>query len=289
MTASGAEQEARAVTGPKPILRVQRGRSNRALQRRLRLRHLASNGHGCRFRLRPFPEVTVTFSAGTIYRRRCGGSRIGQRGWIRTTDPLLPRQVGTAGLPYTLMIGARDRSRTCIVQIRNLVLLQLSYASNWYAVRDSNPRTQLERLRSWPLDERRVKWLPSLASNQASPVNSRQPSPRWLDGNEMVETVGNAPTATILQGSSAPLCCPRGAEGWFRSNLPAFSARCFHQISFLGKLVRTLGIEPRPSEWRSDTRPSSYIRKWWAETESNRHRLCGAFTAPWARQCPVCP
>ena len=24
----------------------------------------------------------------------------------------------------------------------------------------------------------------------------------------MVETVGNAPTATILQGSSAPLCCP---------------------------------------------------------------------------------
>src|SRR5262245_8035421 len=28
---------------------------------------------------------------------------------------------------------------------------------------------------------------------------------------------------------------------------------------------------------------------WWAETESNRHRLCGAFTAPWARQCPACP
>src|SRR5258705_3699688 len=62
--ASGAEQEARAVTGPKPILRVQ-GRSNRALQRRLRLRRLARGGHGCRFRLRPFPEVAVTFSAGT--------------------------------------------------------------------------------------------------------------------------------------------------------------------------------------------------------------------------------
>jgi hypothetical protein len=58
-----------------------------------------------------------------------------------------------------------------------------------------------------------------------------------------VETVGNAPTATILQGSSAPLCCPRGAEGWFRANLPASSARCFHQISFLGELERPGRIE----------------------------------------------
>ena len=54
------------------------------------------------------------------------------------------------------------------------------------------------------------------------------------ESGRLVETVGNAPTTTILQGSSAPLCCPRGAEGWFRANLPASSARCFHQISFLG-------------------------------------------------------
>jgi hypothetical protein len=58
-----------------------------------------------------------------------------------------------------------------------------------------------------------------------------------------VETVGNAPTATILQGSSAPLCCPRGAEGWFRANLPASSAWCFHQISVLGELERPGRIE----------------------------------------------
>lgn len=39
----------------------------------------------------------------------------GQRGWIRTTDPLLPRQVGTARLPYALMmIGLPGRTRTCI-------------------------------------------------------------------------------------------------------------------------------------------------------------------------------
>ena len=77
----------------------------------------------------------------------------------------------------------------------------------------------------------------------------------------MVETVGNAPTATILQGSSAPLCCPHGAEGWFRANLPASSARCSHQISFLGKdLVRASVIETESPEWHSGARPSSYVR-----------------------------
>ena len=96
-----------------------------------------------------------------------------------------------------------------------------------------------------------------------------------------METVGNAPTATILQGSSAPLCCPRGAEGWFRANLPASSARCFHQISFLGEdLVRASVIETESPEWRSGARPSSYARedggKW---TESNLLPAGTAFTA----------
>jgi hypothetical protein len=31
------------------------------------------------------------------------GHQIGQGGWIRTTDLLVPRQAGTARLPYTLM------------------------------------------------------------------------------------------------------------------------------------------------------------------------------------------
>jgi hypothetical protein len=42
----------------------------------------------------------------------------------------------------------------------------------------------------------------------------------------MVETVGNAPTAAILQGSPAPLCRPRiGARGPYRADSFAFSAR----------------------------------------------------------------
>jgi hypothetical protein len=82
-----------------------------------------------------------------------------------------------------------------------------------------------------------------------------------------------------------------GAWGWFRANLPAFSMRCFHQISFPGieywwserdlnphlplarrllsrlsyrpnirKLVRTAGIEPAPPEWRSGALPLSHVR-----------------------------
>jgi hypothetical protein len=42
----------------------------------------------------------------------------------------------------------------------------------------------------------------------------------------MVEAVGNAPTAAILQGSPAPLCCPLfGARGPYRTGSFAFSAR----------------------------------------------------------------
>jgi hypothetical protein len=42
----------------------------------------------------------------------------------------------------------------------------------------------------------------------------------------MVEAVGNAPTAAILQGSPAPLCCPQfGARGPYRTGSFAFSAR----------------------------------------------------------------
>ena len=46
-------------------------------------------------------------------------------------------------------------------------------------------------------------------------------------------------------------------------------------------------IVPTLATWCSaiELRP----RDWWAGTESNGHRLCGAFTAPWARQCPACP
>ena len=48
---------------------------------------------------------------------------IGQRGWIRTTDLLRPRQAGTAKLPYTLvMTRAHGRTRTCTSLVRNQAL-----------------------------------------------------------------------------------------------------------------------------------------------------------------------
>ena len=76
--------------------------------------------------------------------------------------------------------------------------------------------------------------------------------------------------------------------------------------------VWTAGIEPAPPEWRSGTLPLSHVREgsdrsaaavmpsrraaavrpswsWWVGMELNHHSRCGAFTAPWARQCPAYP
>src|SRR5207245_1918316 len=63
---------------------------------------------------------------------------------------------------------------------------------------------------AWPLAERRVR---------------------------LVETVGNAPTATILQGSSAPLCCPYGGP---EEN----QASVFRCEATSPRLVGRDGVEP---------------------------------------------
>ena len=58
-----------------------------------------------------------------------------------------------------------------------------------------------------------VQWLPPHDSNVPSSVNSGAPSPRWLDGNEMVEQRRVELRTSILQGSTAARCLPRnGAQ-----------------------------------------------------------------------------
>jgi hypothetical protein len=76
----------------------------------------------------------------------------------------------------------------------------------------------------------------------------------------LVETVGNAPTAAILQGSPAPLCCPR-ARGPYRADSCASSARRNDLICHPGfNVVRTTGIEPTSSEWHSEAQPIDHVR-----------------------------
>src|SRR5215813_3052707 len=72
-------------------------------------------------------------------------------------------------------------------------------------------------------------------SGPPSPFGLRRGSLLSLRERRLVETRGTAPRAAILQGSPAPLCCPR-ASSWFRATLFAFSARRFHQISLRGDL-----------------------------------------------------
>ena len=58
-----------------------------------------------------------------------------------------------------------------------------------------------------------VDWLPPHDSNVPSSVNSGAPSPRWLDGNEMVEQRSVELRTSICQDQLQPAACPRnGAQ-----------------------------------------------------------------------------
>src|SRR5262249_18763761 len=81
---------------------------------------------------------------------------------------------------------------------------------------------------------------------------------RWTIGNWWTAGVP-PPRATILQGSSAPLCAAR-ALSWFRSTLSCSSGKRFHQISLQGELERPVGYDPTSSAWRAETLPLSYGR-----------------------------
>jgi hypothetical protein len=64
---------------------------------------------------------------------------------------------------------------------------------------------------------RKLSWLPPYDSNVPSSGNSGAPSPRWLDGNEMVETVGLEPTSACLQNRRADPALPPNNPGIFRT------------------------------------------------------------------------
>jgi hypothetical protein len=64
---------------------------------------------------------------------------------------------------------------------------------------------------------RKLSWLPPYDSNVPSSVNSGAPSPRWLDGNEMVETVGLEPTSACLQNRRADPALSPNNPGIFRT------------------------------------------------------------------------
>jgi hypothetical protein len=70
----------------------------------------------------------------------------------------------------------------------------------------------------------------------------------------MVESAGTAPAASILQGSTAPLCTPRnGVQSQCRPDLPGFSNRCFHWISFLDGELRNCATSQFGADQRNRT------------------------------------
>src|SRR5882724_5159009 len=103
------------------------------------------------------------------------------------------------------------------------------------------------------MTRQKLSWLPPYDSNVPSSVNSGAPSPRWLDGNEMVETAGLEPTQLACKtGVRTPALSPNN-PGIFRTkwclNMGSNHRRARLQraalpLSYPGKMVRTAGIEP---------------------------------------------
>lgn len=134
---------------------------------------------------------------------------------------------------------------------------------------------------------------PARIRTWASTVNSRAYHRSTSEDQRLVESRRVELRPEALQRVPAPRCAPQwvGARGPIRTGLVGFSGRCNHQICYPSMVGADGGSRTRaPSVARWATavifRPQ---RAWWAGTELNRHRLCGAFTAPWARQCPARP
>jgi hypothetical protein len=101
-------------------------------------------------------------------------------------------------------------------------------------------------------------WLLPLDSNQPSPVNSRQPSPRWLDRNGIGGERENRthPTA-ILQGSPAypersPELVLGACNDQASSALQADVSTTITNRAWCGD-EETTGIEPIPERWQRST------------------------------------
>jgi hypothetical protein len=146
-------------------------RSNRALQRRIRLAHgpanasRSPNGHVLMVLL-----LSLGDSRGLPgkWRTRFGADApvvVGER----SNRAPAAQAVGAARL-FRRGAGAHGRIRTSTVRIRN-------------------------------------------PAHYPVVLRARCPLRHASDSRQLVETAGNAPAATILQGSSAPLCCPRRWPG----------------------------------------------------------------------------
>jgi hypothetical protein len=78
-------------------------------------------------------------------------------------------------------------------------------AQTWYSVRDSNPCTQLERLASWPLDERNISyeiWRRRRESNPPESARQAVTLPECYDGINLVSRIGFEPMSADLRSRS---------------------------------------------------------------------------------------
>lgn len=98
-------------------------------------------------------------------------------------------------------------------------------------------------------------WLLSLDSNQPSPVNSRPPSPRWLDRKDWWRNRESNSARRSCKDHLQPAAFPVVLSPGFEPGSLRLRRRRFHQISLLSGLERPEEIEPSPSRRRRDDLP----------------------------------
>ena len=147
-------------------------------------------------------------------------------------------------------------------------------------------------LRGWcpALDDDR-ELAPAAGFEPASfSVNSRARSPRVLDRKNWWRQSVTLRPRRSCKDHLHPCAVPVVPRVGFEPTSPRLQRGAFTRLASSANWSGRWEIEPivpTLATWCSaiELRP----RDWWAGTESNGHRLCGAFTAPWARQCPACP
>jgi hypothetical protein len=75
----------------------------------------------------------------------------------------------------------------------------------------------------------------------------------------------------------------------FEPTSPRFRRGAVTRSAFSAELERPAGIDPASSRRQREALPLSYSRMVGRDRVERPQHRGGAFTAPWARQCPACP
>jgi hypothetical protein len=201
----------------------------------------------------------------------------GQGRWIRTTGLLLPREAGTPGSPMPCCfvenarlrgIGAHDRTRTCILEIRNLALIRLSYVSMGPTVRIERTSVALQTTAMTTSAKSACWWSSRRDSNPHKTALQAAPSPFRTLLHRLAPRRGFEPRSTASKAGVLPLN-DRGMKWWV-----------IGESNSAGVLLRSRPLpEPHPAFWRSarESNPSHSMDSGAASSDASQTLRMSAY------------